>query len=289
MMVAVKTRVLSFGVASLARGSTPLALDIDDLEREFVRRRFGLLRQIVSPDHWPATHFLERWRPPLLVTTVASRKLQEKYGGEWLPHVRDRRGIREDRLLARALARRQLGLDESAFVVGFLGTVRRHKGIATLVEALKRVNGARLVIVGHAADTNNDVFTDVQGSPAIVLPGPQLSRLGAAMASFDIVAIPQSRTLAAEYQSPAKLLDAMAAGLPVVAGNTGDALEILGDTGLVVMPDSPAALADAISQLKNRQIRSDLARRTYARFLDCFDLPRWQTRIGARFEQSLAH
>ena len=50
---------------------------------------------------------------------------------------------------------------------------------------------------------------------------------------------------------PNALLEAMAAGVPVVASGVGGVLEIVrqGETGLIVPPSDPAALASAICRL----------------------------------------
>jgi glycosyltransferase involved in cell wall biosynthesis len=54
-------------------------------------------------------------------------------------------------------------------------------------------------------------------------------------------------------------LEAMATGVPCVVGNTGGLREIVsgGETGLLVEPDNPAALAEAISQLISNPDRAE--------------------------------
>src|SRR5581483_11443393 len=45
------------------------------------------------------------------------------------------------------------------------------------------------------------------------------------------------------------VLEAMTAGVPVVAARRGSLPEVLGDAGLLVDPDRPADIADAIARL----------------------------------------
>lgn len=64
------------------------------------------------------------------------------------------------------------------------------------------------------------------------------------LAGFDVFCMP-SRT----EGFPNGLAEAMAAGLPCVATDVGDARCVLGDTGRFVPPESPAALAEALSEV----------------------------------------
>lgn len=59
------------------------------------------------------------------------------------------------------------------------------------------------------------------------------------------------------------VVEAMQAGLPVVASRVGGIPEVLGDAGVLVPPDDPAALAQALSQVLARP--GDLGARARAR------------------------
>jgi glycosyltransferase involved in cell wall biosynthesis len=80
----------------------------------------------------------------------------------------------------------------------------------------------------------------------------------ALLASADLFVLP-SRSEA----SPNGVLEAMAAGLPVVASATGGLLEMVdhGRTGLLVPPDDPGRLAAALdSLLKNAALAAGMGR-----------------------------
>jgi glycosyltransferase involved in cell wall biosynthesis len=66
----------------------------------------------------------------------------------------------------------------------------------------------------------------------------------------------------------------MACGLPAVATDVGDAKFIIGDTGLVVPPQDPAALAAAIRQLagESARARAERGSRARARIAENFTL-----------------
>lgn len=61
------------------------------------------------------------------------------------------------------------------------------------------------------------------------------------------------------------VLEAMTAGVPVVASNRGSLPEVIGDAGFLVDPDDPAALASAMAQMLDRGSAAIAARRGIAR------------------------
>jgi len=282
LIVAVKPRILSYGLAAVVRDGRPLVLDVDDLEYLFTRRRLGWLRQVIEPDREPITRLLDRWHSPVAALTVASRALQRRYSGTWLPHVRDRSLLASQAREYGPTKRALLGLD-AAFVVGFVGTVRPHKGIAVLADAVGRLGGAaRLLIAGDLGDERdvNGLATRT-GGRLVTATGPSMGEIGAILGACDVVAIPQSRSLEAAYQSPAKLLDALAAGRPVVTSDVGDAAELLGGVGRLVPPDDAAALAAALAELRdNRAIRAHLGEAALARTAEAFSLDRWRATVA---------
>jgi glycosyltransferase involved in cell wall biosynthesis len=283
LLIAVKPRILSYGLAAVVHGDRPLVLDIDDLEHRFTRRRLGWVRQIIEPDREPVTRMLERWRRPVAGLTVASRALQQRYGGAWIPHVRDRSSLAPAARLAGRATRAALGLEES-FVIGFVGTIRPHKGLASLADALASLpEDVRLLLAGDLSDTATLRAVQARAPGRVVtVDNVPMSELGALLGACDVIAIPQSRTPEATHQSPAKLLDALAAGKPVVVGDVGDARELLAGAGLLVPPDDTGALAACLSELyRSPSLRERLSAAAIARTEEAFSLGEWRARLAA--------
>jgi len=154
---------------------------------------------------------------------------------------------------ADAQARAALGLDPRRPVVGTIGRLEDRKGHDQLLRAagemLAGANGRRpqLVIVGNgplreslAGQARTLGVADsvrFEGTVADVRP---------VLAAMDVFVLPSR----AEGMSNA-LMEAMAAGRPVVATAVGGNTEVVtdGETGLLVPPANPAAIARAVDGL----------------------------------------
>jgi phosphatidyl-myo-inositol dimannoside synthase len=157
---------------------------------------------------------------------------------------------------ARATIRRRHGLGEAPVVVCVSRLVAR-KGQDMLIRALPRIRarvpGARLVLVGGGPDVRRlrALAKADHVASAVVFTGPVADAdLPAYHAAGDVFALPcrtRGRGLDVEGLGIA-LLEAAAAGRPVVAGRSGGAPETVreGRTGHVVDGRDPAALVEAL-------------------------------------------
>lgn len=273
-----KTRVLSYGLAAVVRGKRPHLLDIDDLEHAFVRRRLGWLRQLIEPDREPVTRYLEKIPAALDAVTVASRALQRRFGGTWIPHVRNRSGYAELAKRNAAVVREGFHL-QGHFVLGFVGTPRVHKGLQTVAAALAHLDDQTTLVVAGAApyDPEIRVLEGLARGRVRAIGPVALPDVPGVLGACDVVLIPQLPSTASTYQSPAKLLDAMAAGSAIVASDIGDAAEILGSSGVLVKAGDPDALAQVIIALRGDPARiAHLRKQAAARYSAEFSLPDWQ-------------
>ena len=154
----------------------------------------------------------------------------------------------------RRSVRRELGLSDEAFVIGSIARFDEMKGFGTLLAALARVDGAVCVAVGKG--------TEIIGPVNGLLALGERRDVPRLMAAFDALV---SASVYGEGFSNA-IGEAMAAGLPVVATDVGDARRIVGDGGIVVAPRDAEALSEAIARLRDdADLRKRMGNRGRAR------------------------
>src|SRR5262249_22111300 len=153
---------------------------------------------------------------------VSNTWLQQRYGGELLPHVRNTDRLKPD-AAARAAARAELELGER-FWVGFVGTIRKHKGVDDLLSAVASLDdGIGLYLAGvdesdaYTARLLERARAELPEARLRVVPTFDFARLGYWLGAADVLCIPSRASDGAEGQIPAKLFDAMAVGVPTIA------------------------------------------------------------------------
>lgn len=206
-------------------------------------------------------------------------------------------GIRRARFadsLEQSAARQQIGWSQDAFIVGYLGrlhTLGLDKGVGTLVEALAAVEGACLALVGGPDDMAESLRRKWL---ALGLPPERFMYAGQVapdevpryLSAFDVCALPlPAETHFAQYASPMKLFEYMAAGRAIVASDLPAWSDVVadGETALLLPPDDVAAWSGAIDRLRlDCDLRARLGRRAGERALETYT---WDVRA----ERILAH
>ncbi|TFG61994.1 MAG: glycosyltransferase family 1 protein [Gemmatimonadales bacterium] len=159
-------------------------------------------------------------------------------------HVIPNAGIRQADWPARDAARIELGIEGDGFAIGWLGRMSLEKGPDVVVEAMAdpRAVDFRLCMIGEGP-----LRPALERASAISV-GAEISWLGGVpkvgrlLKAFDVVVL-SSRT----EGTPMVLLEAMDAGVPLVATRVGGVPDIVGpEEALLVEPDDPQALLSAI-------------------------------------------
>jgi glycosyltransferase involved in cell wall biosynthesis len=245
VVYAVKPRRTSLGAALLARRRRAAAVvaDVDDWELAFylddipwARRNAHRPRHTASV--WSVLHH-ERLVRRADAVTVSGDWLQQRFGGQVVPHARELPpAVGGDPAEVRA----EWGIRDE-FALMFLGSVRPHK-IRTIVAALDLLDDPRVRLVltdPERAAPDRDYLVRI---PAVPFDRVQRTLHGA-----DAVVLAQSDTRTTRAQVPAKVFDAMAAGVPVIATRVSDLPRILDGCGVLVPPDAPRELAEALRAL----------------------------------------
>jgi len=149
---------------------------------------------------------------------------------------------------ARLATRAALGIAADAPVMGLVGRRDPQKDHETFLLAARRVldhlPAARFVLVGHQV-TALAPRVDTLGLRDAALLLEQRADMPQLMAAFDIGCL--SSGFGEGF--PNVLGEMMACAVPCVSTTVGDAAQIVANTGLVVPPSAPMALADALLAL----------------------------------------
>lgn len=191
---------------------------------------------------------------------------------------------------ARARWRRQLGIADDAIVIGMVARRDPMKDHETaLAAAAATAHRNRNVVFVFAGDgvTRDDPaivhLADAVGAPVHLLG--ECREIAALTAAFDIAML----SSAFGEGFPNVVAEAMATGVPCVVTDVGDAASIVNDTGRVVPPCSPDALAQALVALAaDASLRAQLGAATRRRVLENFDLAHAVARYEAAWASLIA-
>lgn len=217
-------------------------------------------------------HLINRWlaRKTFVVTAGSEDVERDLLEVDCLPKakvVRLPNSIdlsRVETKLSVAEAKQRFGFAPSDIVIGTVGRVEEQKGQAFLLEAFARLSqrpaGGQLKLLlvgdGRLLSQLKESAERLGITQTSCFPG-NIAKLADVYRSIDIFVMPslwEGLSLA--------MLEAMAAGLPIVATEVGGARDVLGNSqwGLLTPAHDSAALADAIAVLlDNPQRRAEMA------------------------------
>lgn len=183
---------------------------------------------------------------------------------EWVRDVLVRNGVPSDKITLSRQGLSQLSTDahtratpetHESLRIAYFGRIDRAKGPDLLARALKLIPDAPVTIDIFAIRQAVGFDSDYAWLKAAADSDKRLSiraavrpdRVIGAMAEYDLIAIP-SRWL---ETGPLVVLEAFAAGVPVLGASLGGIAELVRDgvDGALVAPDDPAAWAAAIANL----------------------------------------
>jgi glycosyltransferase involved in cell wall biosynthesis len=187
-----------------------------------------------------------------------------------------------------AEVRLELQIPPGAFVVGFVGRLTDQKGLRYLLEAAARLripfsDSIYFVILGDG-ELKNDLRSLAKSMELsnIVFTGFQ-REVRKYLSAFDVLALPSL------FEGlPVTLLEAMAAGLPVIATRVGGVPEVLEDgvTGFIVEPRDAHQLADKIKEMfENPEMRASMSSAAKDKFVKKFSADTMIRRTEALYSE----
>jgi glycosyltransferase involved in cell wall biosynthesis len=168
---------------------------------------------------------------------------------------------------SRSEARRQLGVDEGARLVVYVGRLVPEKGLRELLEATAMLSQAHprveLALIGDGPlrDELDQSARRIAGVP-VHLPGAlDASMVARWMAASDLITLPSY-----SEGHPNVLVEALASGRPVVATHVGGIPEVVdASCGVLVAPRDVHALSVALGQVMDRGWDPDALARRFSR------------------------
>ena len=191
---------------------------------------------------------------------------------------------------ARAELRQELKLPPDATLIGMLARLDPMKDHTTFLRAAAGFSrdqpNAHFILAGRGLLPESVALPAAARDPALA---GRLHLLGEREDSARILAALDLATLSSAFGEgcPNVVGEAMACGVPCVATSVGDAAVLIGDTGAIVPPQDPDALAAAWRGLLDKASaeRTALSAAARARIAEHFSLPIIQERYMSLYEQ----
>lgn len=282
------------GVSDLIRGVDPDLVHIDEEPYSLVTwqvsracRRLGLPclffawqnlpKRIPPPFSQGMARVFSVCRGGIAGTEAAARVLR-RWGFEGSLAVIPQVGVdpslfRPDTSAGRQV-RKELGIPDSAVVVGFVGRLIPEKGVQLLVRAMVRLPGAYLVLVGDGpgrAALERDVQSAGLGDRTRFVGAVESLAVPRWLQAFDMLALPSLTSPGWTEQFGRVLIEAMACQVPVVGSDSGEIPRVIDAGGLTVREGDVEALAGALARLaEDGELRASVGRTGRARVLDRF-------------------
>jgi glycosyltransferase involved in cell wall biosynthesis len=175
--------------------------------------------------------------------------------------------------------------------VGFVGRLEPVKGLDVLLDAMRCLTtSASLVIAGEGSEKGR-LMPRLRAEGVHVLPPVGYANMPSILKALDVLVLPSVTILPMHREQFGRVLvEAMAAGVPVVGSSSGAIPEVIGDAGLVVPERDPRALAHAIDRvLTEPGLRQTLVERGRHRVQAHFAWPVIAEQTLELFHSAVAH
>jgi glycosyltransferase involved in cell wall biosynthesis len=294
------------GLAQAMRASRPDVIDLFEEPFSLVALQTLLLRDLLAPSaavvFYSAVNVHRRWRWPY---RSVERFTLGRADGAHAPNSDVPDILRAKGFSPQPVGTIPLGVDAARFAaaeampmpciarprVGFVGRIEPVKGLDVLLDAFQLVSReASLIVAGDGSDRAR-LLPRLQSERVHLRAPVSYEHMPAFLKSLDVLVLP-SVTIPPLHreQFGRVLVEAMAAGVPVVGSDSGAIPEVIGDAGVVVPERDPRALAVAVERvLDDTELRSSLIERGRRRVQSHFAWAVVAEQTVELFRQALAH
>jgi glycosyltransferase involved in cell wall biosynthesis len=180
-------------------------------------------------------------------------------------------------LTARLDFRAEFNLPEESFLIGLICRFHPMKDHVNFLNAAalltKQFPNVHFILAGREVDSKNDILLQLIKKLNL---DKQVHLLGERRDTHHLAAALDIVSLASAYGEAFPLVvgEAMSCGVPCVVTDVGDSGWIVGNTGRIIPPRNPEALANAWQELivMGPVLREDLGKAARARIIECFSL-----------------
>ena len=165
--------------------------------------------------------------------------------------------------------RRELGIGENEFVIGYVGRLLHMKGMDTLLEAFAMIDDCRLLLVGSG--DYRDKMLSIASRPGILerllfvgsVPAKDVPRY---INCMDVLVLPSITTPGWVEFFGRVLAEAMLCKVPVIGSSSGEIPNVIGDAGLIFQEGDVGDLSGKLTMLiQNPDLRETFRKKGYER------------------------
>ena len=291
------------GLVEAIRATRPHVIDLFEEPFSLVALQTLAMRGLLAPQaaivFYSAVNVTRRWRWPYQAIEQLSLRRAD---GAHMPNADAARILRDKGLaLNRPVGVIPLGVDAARFGsaqamslpevprprIGFVGRFEPVKGLRVLLDAFRQmIVPASVVLAGGGSER-----AQLTGQRVFVRPPIDYDQLPSFLKAMDVLVLPSVTILPLHREQFGRVLvEAMAAGTPVIGSNSGSIPEVIGDAGLIVPERNAGALAEAMDALLSRDdLRERCVTRGYERVQTRFDWHVIADQNVELFKAAIAH
>ncbi|HWF43956.1 MAG TPA: glycosyltransferase [Candidatus Kapabacteria bacterium] len=199
---------------------------------------------------WMAERFNFTRSDVAIVGNNAARAIVQAHGFNGSIHILPQLGIDYT-------ATNRTRNDEDIFTIGYAGRITKEKGVLDLIEAAARMQSkesARLYFIGYGDALDESKRLAAYHGITFLHHAPvRNDELPEHLAKMDVLILPSRTTPQWVEQFGHILLEAMAAGVPVVGSSSGEIPNVIGDAGYVFPEGDVEGLAAQLDILAVNQ------------------------------------